>query len=118
VDIDVRNLTAAGWILLVASLGVIALVSIPVGQWALETMDRSTLRNWTTWIVVTLSIVGFAAGVASFWLGAFVLARCGVVVRRSREFREPSPYDGWILHAIALVVGAAIWMAFFLLADV
>ena len=112
---NLRNLTFAGWMLALASIGVIVLVSIPVGRWALDHIDRSVLRGWIDWIVIALSLAGVAAGLASFAVGQKLLARCGVRVVRTKS-SGPSRHDGWILWAVVIGLNVLVWTAFFLFA--
>jgi len=114
--VNLRNLTFAGWMLALASIGVIVLVSIPVGRWALDHIDRSVLRNWIDWIVIALSLAGVAAGLASFAVGQKVLARCGVKVSRPTSSSGPGRHDGWILWAVVIGLNVLVWTAFFLFA--
>ena len=113
---NVSNLTLAGWLLALFSIGVIVLVSIPIGQWALEHIDRAVLREWISWIVIALSLAGLIAGVTSFAVGQNLLERCGIRVRRSTKDRPPGRYDDWILWAVIVVLNLLVWAGFFLFA--
>lgn len=111
---QVRNLTLAGWLLALVSIGVIVLVSIPVGQWALDHIGRSALRAWTSWFVMLLSLAGLAAGVTSFEVGRRLLSLWGVRLWRPARSAGPGRYDDWILLAVVLGLNLLVWGAFFL----
>lgn len=85
---NVGELTAAGWLLAIASLACMVLVSIPVGQWVLDTIDRSTLRSWITVLVFAFALPGLAAGVLVFIGGERFLERLGIRVRRTDAVRR------------------------------
>jgi hypothetical protein len=80
--IKVTRLTVAGWLLLLASLGVIGLIAAVVGPWALESLGRDVLRSGGRWIYVLLAIPALIGGLLTFWVGARLLAASGVRVQR------------------------------------
>ncbi|MCA8973300.1 MAG: hypothetical protein KDC98_01195 [Planctomycetes bacterium] len=52
---NLKQLSAAGWLLAAVALTSTVLVSIPLGAWALEAIDSSTFRAWRDPIIVTVA---------------------------------------------------------------
>jgi hypothetical protein len=79
---EIKRLNWRGWLLAVAAFTGTVLVSIPVGRWALESIERSTFRSYRTLLVFLMSIPGFIAAVVVFSVGRHLLDRLGIRVHR------------------------------------
>lgn len=81
-DVNLRRLTSAGWVLAVLSLGAIVAVAIPVGSWIYESQGPRFVRENKGWLLLALAIPGLLFGAAVFALGARVARNLGVRVLR------------------------------------
>lgn len=79
---NLKQLSAAGWMLAAVALTSTVLVSIPLGAWVLEAIDSSTFREWRDPIIYLLAVPGLGAAVLAFCAGARLLSRLGIDVQR------------------------------------
>ena len=84
-DINLRDLTLAGWVLAVVSLLAAVLLCIPIGGWALDAIDNTFFRGWAQLICIVLAIPGVLLAMLVFWCGRRLLRRAGIRVRRAPE---------------------------------
>ena len=80
-------LSWAGWILLLATIGVMVFVAYEFGQWAYRTAPegyvRRELREQILSFIGVPALVGMA--VVVFWIGEAVLRFCGISVFRAQK---------------------------------
>jgi hypothetical protein len=81
---NLGELSVAGWLLTVASLACMVLVSMPIGKWVLDTLDRPTFLSWLFVVICALALPGLGAAVLAFMCGERLLERFGIRVRRSK----------------------------------
>jgi len=81
-DVRLRDLTWAGWLLALVSIALGVLVAVPVGRWALEDIGNAFLRQHRSWLVPLLALPGFAVSVLAFLAGRRVLSHVGVRTHR------------------------------------
>lgn len=82
-NINLRDLTLAGWCLAVVPLLATVLLCIPIGAWALDSIDNTIFRGWSQLICIVLVVPGVLLAMLVFASGSRVLLRAGVHVRRS-----------------------------------
>jgi len=80
-------LSWAGWILLLATGGVMVFVAYEFGEWAYRTAPedyvRRKLRKQILSLIGVAALVGMA--VVIFWIGKTVLRFCGISVFRAQK---------------------------------
>jgi energy-converting hydrogenase Eha subunit A len=79
---NLKQLSAVGWLLAAAALIATVLVSIPLGAWALDAIDRSAFRSWRDPIIYLLAVPALGAAIITFWAGERLLRRLGIDVQR------------------------------------
>ena len=79
---NLRQLSAAGWLVAAVALTSTVLVSIPLGAWALDAIDSSTFRAWRDPIIYLLAVPTLGAAVITFLVGARLLRRLGIDVQK------------------------------------
>ena len=79
---NLKQLSAAGWLLAAVALASTVLVSIPLGAWVLDAVARSTFRAWRDPIIYLLAVPALCAAVVTFCVGARLLRRLGIDVQR------------------------------------
>ena len=77
-----RDLTPAGWWLLIVSMGLGVLVEVPIALWARNAVDRQAFRIWAEPVALLLALPGIVLAMLVFYYGRRFLARAGIVVVR------------------------------------
>jgi hypothetical protein len=79
---NLKQLSAAGFQLAAVALTSAVLVSIPLGAWALDAIDRSTFRAWRDPIIYLLAVPTLGGAVVTVSIGAKLLRRLGIDVQK------------------------------------
>jgi hypothetical protein len=92
-NLRISALSWAGWILLLATVGVMVFVAYEFGQWAFRTAPEGDVRRELHEQILILSFIGRVAlvgmAVVIFWIGKTVLGYCGISVFRAQKNSGP-----------------------------